>query len=199
MYFSCWSWSNLADDLASRYNAHTSSRSAYMLSRPTKKEEEENTWVWYWKTFLAYIQSQTTGDDVLIQSLPCVSLLDHSFSPQCWQVIIAELHAWREREREREREYQLKHMLEKEGLLICTSRKFMNFIKTSRTSVVQSLQGRLDSLHLSAVPQPAREVLKSDQNNRSPSVAIKLVFDSKITQQFTPPVSPQQDHNFLFG
>ena len=102
-------------------------------------------------------------------------------------------------EREREREYQLKHMLEKEGLLICTSRKFLNFIKTSRTSVVQSLQGRLDSLHLSAVPQPAREVLKSDQNNRSPSVAIKLVFDSKITQQFTPPVSPQQDHNFLFG
>jgi hypothetical protein len=33
----------LADDLALRYNAHTSSRSAYMLSRPTKKEEEENT------------------------------------------------------------------------------------------------------------------------------------------------------------
>jgi hypothetical protein len=38
MYFSCWSWSSLADDLASRYNAHTSSRSAYMLSQPKSKK-----------------------------------------------------------------------------------------------------------------------------------------------------------------
>ena len=92
MYFSCCSWRTFAEDLASKYNALTSSRSTY-----TSCQHKNNKNLYICVTAQHFSKVYLLKHNELLfysYKSPCNCCLGHSFSPHCWQVITAELQAW---------------------------------------------------------------------------------------------------------